>query len=344
MQTRIWLASTVAVACAVAIGAAATPMLDGQASADAVPAASTRVEEKVTRAETRAQRAVQDAVRDIDVVVDTALQGLPALMAGRPRLGISTRDVTTEEATTAGLSGITGALVADVSQDSAAYTSGIRTGDIIVSIDGERIRSARQLSRVVGESADGRALQVEYVRGTQKATATVTPDMRQMSRRFGPDADPFGPGRENDLVRRFERWKGDGADRFDFVVPGPGAESTRPRIRVGRGRLGVGVQAMPDQLATYFGVSAGVLVTQVAEQSAAGKAGIKAGDVITSVNGKPVTDAGDIFEHVSGVEAGKAVAVEVSRDRKRQTITVTMSTPSDSSNGRSIPRRPRFTA
>ena len=54
----------------------------------------------------------------------------------------------------------------------------------------------------------------------------------------------------------------------------------------GRGRLGVQVQGLSDQLASYFGVKAGVLVADVDEGSPADKAGVKAGDVITAVNGQ----------------------------------------------------------
>ncbi len=129
-----------------------------------------------------ATRTAQDAVKhlDVEVMVDDAMQDLPdvAMLAGRPRIGVSTRDVTAEEAKAAGLSGITGAYVSEVPADSAAGKAGIQAKDIIVSVDGETIRSARQLARVIGESPDGRALQIAYVRGTAKNTVSVTPEVR----------------------------------------------------------------------------------------------------------------------------------------------------------------------
>ena len=111
-----------------------------------------------------------------------------------------TRDVTAEEAKAAGLQGITGAFVSEVPADSVAGKAGLQEKDIIVSVDGETIRSARQLSRVIAESPDGRALQIAYVRGTARNTVTVTPAAPSMTWQL------FGPGRMRvAVVRKFER-------------------------------------------------------------------------------------------------------------------------------------------
>ena len=61
-----------------------------------------------------------------------------------------------------------------------------------------------------------------------------------------------------------------------------------------RRQLGVELMPLSDQLAAYFGVKTGVLVTRVRGDSPAASAGIKAGDVITTVNGASVTDVGDV--------------------------------------------------
>ena len=387
MQTRLWLASAATVA-VVATGVfVAGPIVYGQApqapSADTFPdsadlasdinkAVNEALEKSglgdgqfgvdVQRIVEEAGKSARQAVRDLDVkvIVDDAMQDLPdmALLGGRPRIGVRTRDVSAEEAKAAGLAGITGAYVSEVPADSVAGKAGLLEKDIIVTVDGETIRSARQLSRVIGESPDGRALQIGYVRGTAKNTVTVTPEAPSLTRRRGP-----GPSWSEDgggTVRRFERavpMPPDGPrGEFDLMVPpggweggnrqfffkqGPGGNV---RVWTGRGRLGVVVQPVTDQLATYFGVKDGVLVTQVTEASAAAKAGIKAGDVIMSVNGKPVKDTGDIIESLEGVEDGKTVAVELTRDKKVQTLSVTLQPQSDTNRERSTTRRQRFTA
>lgn len=368
MQTRLLLAGAATVAIVATGVFVAGSTLHGQASVktpvDTVPDAATLTREINTavrealgqagirtaalnidleRTIQEATQVARDAVKDVDVrvLVGDALQDLPdmahlELLGGRPRLGVSTRDVTAEEASAAGLSGITGAYISDVQAESAAGKAGLLARDIIVSVDGETIRSARQLARVIGESPDGRALQIGYVRGTTKNTVSVTPEVRGPRTMTWAPGSPLGPGGEGPVVRKFERRMG---PEF-FFHQGPGGM----RVWSGRSRLGVMAQSLSDQLATYFGVKDGVLVTQVTENSAAAKAGIKAGDVITAVDGKPVKDVGDIIDHLQGVESGKTVPVEITRDKQAQTISVTLETPSSTFRERSVTRRQRFTA
>src|SRR4030095_7274383 len=89
-------------------------------------------------------------------------------------------------------------------------------------------------------------------------------------------------------------------------------------------RLGVTVQGMTDQLAGYFGVKQGVLVSNVVEGSPAQAAGIKAGDVILSIRGHAVSDAGDVTRELRDAEAGSSVEIRLMRDRKEVTMTAKM--------------------
>jgi serine protease Do/serine protease DegQ len=85
-------------------------------------------------------------------------------------------------------------------------------------------------------------------------------------------------------------------------------------------QLGVSVDEMSDQLAEYFGTKTGVLVTSVTKDSAAMKAGVKAGDVIVSVNGSSVERSGDIRERLRSLDAGDEFTLEIMRDRKSMTL------------------------
>ena len=87
-----------------------------------------------------------------------------------------------------------------------------------------------------------------------------------------------------------------------------------------RGRLGVTVQTLSTQLATYFGAKDGVLVTAVADGSLAAKAGIRAGDVITSINGDRVHASEDLPRMLR--DAQDHVAVGLIRDKKEMTVSV----------------------
>ena len=77
---------------------------------------------------------------------------------------------------------------------------------------------------------------------------------------------------------------------------------------------------MSAQLAEYFGTKDGVLVTSVADDSAASKAGIKAGDVITSFNGADVTTPSDLRRRIQRLENGDEFTVGVMRDKKSLTL------------------------
>ena len=77
---------------------------------------------------------------------------------------------------------------------------------------------------------------------------------------------------------------------------------------------------LSSQLAEYFGTKEGALVTSVYDDSAAAKAGIKAGDVITSLNGAEVTDPSDLRRRIQRLENGDEFTVGIVRDKKPLTL------------------------
>jgi membrane-associated protease RseP (regulator of RpoE activity) len=84
--------------------------------------------------------------------------------------------------------------------------------------------------------------------------------------------------------------------------------------------LGITVGDLSDQLAQYFGTKDGVLVTSVTDNSAAAKAGIKAGDVITSFNGTDVTSPSDLRRRIQSLQDGDDFTVGIVRDKKSTTV------------------------
>jgi serine protease Do/serine protease DegQ len=92
---------------------------------------------------------------------------------------------------------------------------------------------------------------------------------------------------------------------------------------VRRGVLGVNIQTLTPDIAESMdlGNVQGALVSQVVEGSAAEKAGIKAGDVITAVNGKPVKDAAGLRNAIGLLSVGDSVAVTMLRDGKPRQVT-----------------------
>ncbi|MSR15818.1 MAG: Do family serine endopeptidase [Gammaproteobacteria bacterium] len=95
---------------------------------------------------------------------------------------------------------------------------------------------------------------------------------------------------------------------------------------VERGRLGVSVQSLNQELAASFGMArpAGALVSQVLEGTVAASAGIKPGDVITAIDGKTVDDAATLSRLVAEQKPGRRVTLALLREGKAQKLTLAL--------------------
>jgi membrane-associated protease RseP (regulator of RpoE activity) len=128
------------------------------------------------------------------------------------RIGVSARDLNAAEADRQKLQG--GVVIDEVQPDSPAEKAGLERSDIIVEFDGEHVRSARQFSRLVQETAPGRAVKATIVRDGRRSDVHITPSE-------GRQADVFNMG---DMYH-WDHWD-DWADRlpfnfnFDFDLPG----------------------------------------------------------------------------------------------------------------------------
>jgi len=91
-------------------------------------------------------------------------------------------------------------------------------------------------------------------------------------------------------------------------------------IAPGRGRLGVETRDLDADLGSYFGTDRGVLVLHVVDDTPASRAGIKAGDVILSVDGDPVHDTDDLRTALRKKDEGN-VALRIRRKNAERTIT-----------------------
>jgi len=89
--------------------------------------------------------------------------------------------------------------------------------------------------------------------------------------------------------------------------------------------LGVSVTPLSEQLAAYFGVKDGVLVNDVTTSSPAASAGLRAGDVITAINGEQVSSAAEITRALRD-NRNETVDITITRDRKSQTLKATVPT------------------
>ena len=115
---------------------------------------------------------------------------------------------------------------------------------------------------------------------------------------------------------------------ISFAIPIDVANNVRTQLvstgKVTRGRIGVQIQEVNAQFADSFGLDRprGALVSQVIDGGPAEKAGIKDGDVILSVDGKPVERSTQLPSVISAIRPGDSAKLEVWRDRSVKTINV----------------------
>jgi serine protease Do len=206
----------------------------------------------------------------------------------------------------------TGVEIREVRPDSPAEKAGLKRDDRIVVFDGERVRSVRQFSRLVQETPPGRTVKATIVRGGKQQDVEVTPRDGRGAFDGGVfvDGDRFA-GRMPDVGTLRDRMP----FNFDFDLPGASGR-----------RLGVEVDALSNQLAQYFGVKEGVLVRSVTDGTPASRAGLKAGDVITSVDGQPTRSREDLVRALRDARDDE-LTITIVRDRKESSVKAKLDQP-----------------
>jgi len=115
-----------------------------------------------------------------------------------------------------------------------------------------------------------------------------------------------------------------------FAIPIDVAISVRDQLiehgRVKRGRIGVTIQDVNQALADSFGLDRpqGALVSSIEADGPAEEAGLKAGDVILAVNGRPVESSGDLPPMIAEIEPGTQATLTLWRDKARKELPITV--------------------
>jgi serine protease Do len=166
-------------------------------------------------------------------------------------LGVTIQNVDSDVAKALDLKTLDGVLISDVQPGGPAAKAGLRRGDVVLSIEGKAVQSTGQLRNVVAASPVGKAVRVEFMRGGERRTASVTlarvPDER---------------GKEAASAAHPEESLG--------VAVAPVDGGTRQKL------------SAPATLN-------GLVVMGVVPGSPAERAGIEEGDVIVEADKKPVT-------------------------------------------------------
>ena len=226
-------------------------------------------------------------------------------------VGLGIADIDVDKAESIGLIEPHGVEVMNVANESPAQRAGLEPGDVVLTYRGTRVEGLEHFARLVQETPVGRKVELGIHRDGTARTIPVTIGERSRNLLTRVQIPPAPP---NPPYLQFKQFNLRSLD-----MP-------RPRMVVQSGVLGAELEAIDGQFATFFGVSRGVLVRTVQAGSPADKSDVQAGDVIVSIDGKPVGRTREVSQAVQTSRSGK-VSIEVMRDGKKRMIEVVQATP-----------------
>ncbi len=189
-------------------------------------------------------------------------------------LGVRIQPVTDDIAESLGMTGTKGALIAGVIKDGPVDNGVIQPGDVVISFDGKEIDNMRDLPRIVAESPVGKEVDVVIIRKGEEQTVQVTLGRLEDGEQLAMNEDGGDEGQDT----------------------GPVATASV---------LGMTVAPLDDATREQFGISpdvSGVVITEVAEKSAAAEKGVTAGEVITEIAQELVSSPQDVVDRIESLK------------------------------------------
>ena len=215
-----------------------------------------------------------------------------------------------------------GATISDVTEDGPAEKAGLKPGDIITRFnttslagvaadDDDQSGPGMKLVKLAQKLDDGDTVQVEYRRGSDNHKATL------VAKEFKGSLSLRDP---------MMMWRGNG-----MTAPSPRAFTFEPGDRMFMGepgrsfafRLGdfggsrLELTDLSPELGEYFGTKSGVLVLKTPTDSGLG---LKAGDVITAIDGRTPSSVSQVRRILSSYDAGETARIEILRKQKKLTV------------------------
>lgn len=262
-----------------------------------------------------------DSGRRVERTIEVRGPGHGLAYADGGFVGVSLEELSADELKTLKLEDTGGAKITKVLRGGPAEKAGLQDGDVIVRFLGEPVVSARRMVRMVYETPPGRSVKVEVRREGAPLTLSVTVgEGRGRGERMGDNVEQFLDHmqlRDLNEPSGVRRWR-ERAPRLE------GLEEHRSRPR-----LGVRCQVVSGQLAQYFHLdrASGVLVTDVEADSPAGRAGMKAGDIILSLDSESIDDGTELRRRVAQAEEGATLKFKLMRDGKPLELAVKLDKP-----------------
>jgi membrane-associated protease RseP (regulator of RpoE activity) len=233
---------------------------------------------------------------------------------GSSWLGVETHEVTSDKAKELKLAAERGVVLGKIIPDSPAAKAGLKENDVVTEINGQRVEGASQFRRMIHEIPAGRSIQLTVWRDgrTQTISATLgkSEERRHVMTRVAPMPGTF-------------------AFRMPEMPEIPSMEWNGGMLFGGQPRLGIDAEEISGQLGAFFGApdGEGILVRDVNSGSPAEKAGVKAGDVITSLNGERIRTVGELREKLSAKRDDKDRTVKLGVVRNKSEISLTVELP-----------------
>jgi serine protease Do len=255
----------------------------------------------------------EDAWTRVQALADPETQQITVFDGdeGPSWLGVETHEVTADKAKELKLPAERGVVVAEVMKDSPAAKAGLKENDVIAEVNGQRVEGAAQFRRMIHEIPAGRSAQLTVWRDGRAQTLSAT----------------LGKAEE-----RHNTWMNAMPGAFAFRMPDVDIPEMPPidlggemaLLPGGHPRLGIDAEDIGGQLGSFFGApdGEGILVRSVNPNSPAEKAGLKAGDVITSFNGERVRSLGDLRQKLAAQTESTTAKIGVLRNKSEVTLSV----------------------
>ena len=201
-------------------------------------------------------------------------------------LGVSIQKVTPEIARAYGVKEEGGAIVSDVFADSAAEKAGVRRGDVVVEINGEKVKDVNWFVQKVRTLAPGSTATLQVVREGKRMTLRVKLDQRPDSAdgRTGGKAPRGRQGGKNSK-------SSEALDDFGIDEVAPVTSGLRRQYRLAPG-------------------AEGLVIVDVDSDSPASAAGIREGDLLHQVNGRDIRTLDDLNKAVRGEDSSVVLMIE----------------------------------
>lgn len=286
-------------------------------SQDAADLSAARLEQRIAQLHVRALPVQEQTIEKLKDLPDVENDDFALLLGdeGSSWLGVETHEVTSHTAKELKLPAERGVVLGKIIPDSPAAKAGLKENDVVTEINGQRVEGAAQFRRMIREIPAGRNVQLTVWRDGRTQTMSATLGKAEERRQTRVQAAP-----------------GNFAFRMPEVMEMPDMPSMDWNGMMMPGahpRLGIDAEDLSGQLGTFFGApeGEGVLVREVNSGSAAEKAGVKAGDVITSLNGDRIRSVGELREKLSAHRDDKDNTVKLGVLRNKSEVSLTVELP-----------------